>query len=398
VSPDPAAVDNRASLFVIEATSVGDVSRRSPRRLRAEYLCAMSNLETRPAEQVCSAGEFREGVELLTARDVPLGGQRAMGVRRTIPQRQRSLVGAWCFCDHYGPDDVTASDGMQVPPHPHTGLQTVSWLFAGEILHRDSVGSLQTVRPGELNLMTAGVGISHSEETPAGERPPTLHGVQLWTVLPSSDKDQAPHFEHHGDLPEARLGDARVRVFMGKLRVGGEDLVSPATTYSSLVGAQLDLPPGSVVTLDVDPAFEHALLVDAGDVTFEGETVPKDVLGYVSPGRANLTVAAGATAVRAVLIGGTPFEEDIIMWWNFVGRTHDEVTRARADWMAQVADGEHGIDTAYTDGAADRRFGQVHGYATGPLRAPILPDVRLKARERPTGSSRRANPDPNPMS
>ncbi|AEG43087.1 pirin family protein [Isoptericola variabilis] len=357
----------------------------------------MSNLETRPDEQVCTAGERGEGVELLTPRDVPLGGPRAMSVRRTIPQRQRTLVGAWCFCDHYGPDDVSRSAGMQVPPHPHIGLQTVSWLFAGEILHRDSVGSLQTVRPGELNLMTAGVGISHSEESPAGERPPTLHGVQLWTVLPSSDRDVEPHFEHHADLPVAEVGGARVQVFMGRLRVGGEDLVSPARTYTPLVGAQLDLPAGASVELDVDPVFEHALLVDDGDATFAGEPVPQDALAYVAPGPRRVVVTAGRSAVRAVLIGGEPFGEDIIMWWNFVGRTHEEIERARADWMAQMVDGPDG-ETAYAPGAASRRFGEVRGYASGPLRAPALPDVRLRPRTRPTGRNTDVAPEPPAMS
>jgi len=350
----------------------------------------MSNLETRPTERTCTAGDRPAGVELLTARDVPLGGPRAMNVRRTIPQRQRSLVGAWCFCDHYGPDDVSRSVGMQVPPHPHIGLQTVSWLFAGEILHRDSVGSLQTVRPGELNLMTAGVGISHSEESPAEGRPPTLHGVQLWTVLPEADRATAPHFEHHGDLPVATADGARVQVFMGELEVAGERLASPARTYTPLVGAQLDLPAGASVALGTDPTFEHALLVDAGDATLEGEPVPPAGLGYLAPGRDRLVVTAGATPVRAVLLGGEPFAEDVVMWWNFVGRTHEDVARARADWMAQVADdpqtgsGEPGEGTAtrYADGAAGRRFGQVHGYGSGPLRAPALPDVRLRPRTR----------------
>jgi len=342
----------------------------------------MSNLETRPTERTCTAGDRPAGVELLTARDVPLGGPRAMTVRRTIPQRQRSLVGAWCFCDHYGPDDVSRSVGMQVPPHPHIGLQTVSWLFAGEILHRDSVGSLQAVRPGELNLMTAGVGISHSEESPAEGRPPTLHGVQLWTVLPEADRATAPHFEHHGDLPVATTGGVRVQVFMGSLDVAGERLTSPARTYTPLVGAQLDLPAGASVALGTDPTFEHALLVDAGDATLEGETVPPAELGYLAPGRDRLVVTAGATPVRAVLLGGEPFAEDVVMWWNFVGRTHEDVARARADWMAQVADDGEGTPTRYADGATDRRFGQVQGYASGPLRAPALPDVRLRPRTR----------------
>jgi redox-sensitive bicupin YhaK (pirin superfamily) len=383
----------------------------------------MSNLETRPEERVCTAGAShdpdRGAVEILEHRDVPLGGTRAMQVRRTIPQRARSLVGAWCFLDHYGPDPLPAigdgTDGMQVPPHPHTGLQTVSWLFAGEILHRDSVGSLQTVRPGELNLMTAGRGISHSEETPRGVRPPVLHGVQLWVALPGDRLADAPAFEHHADLPVATDGGARVQVFLGALTVAGAELRSPATAYTPLVGAQLDLEPGARVVLDVDAAFEHGLLVDDGAVRLEHEAIPVASLGYVAPGRRTLTVEAGPDGpARAVLVGGEPFGEDIVMWWNFVGRSHDDVARARAEWQAQlVVDGEDGSDgsdgsaengpnpdrgpgrsprrggTRYAEGAASGRYGQVVGYDGGPLPAPVLPDVRLRPRTRPASTAER---------
>jgi len=357
----------------------------------------MSNLETRPEERVCSAGANPQGgaaevVEILEHRDVPLGGTRAMRVRRTIPQRARSLVGAWCFLDHYGPDPLPeigdGTDGMQVPPHPHTGLQTVTWLFAGEILHRDAVGSLRTVRPGELNLMTAGRGISHSEESPRGVRPPVLHGVQLWVALPGDRLDDPPAFEHHADLPVATAGGARVQVFVGGLRVAGTVLRSPATTYTPLVGAQVDLAPGARVVLDVDPAFEHGLLVDDGAVRLEGAPVPASSLGYVAPGRATLTVEAGANEpARAVLVGGEPFGEDIVMWWNFVGRSHDDVARAREDWQAQLVTtgggGPNHGGTRYAEGARDGRFGEVVGYDGGPLPAPALPDVRLRPRTRP---------------
>lgn len=347
----------------------------------------MSNLETRPVEQVCASGSAADGVDLLGSRAVPLGGPRAMTVRRTIPQRARSLVGAWCFSDHFGPDDVLGSAGMQVPPHPHIGLQTVTWLFQGEILHRDSVGSTEVVRPGELNLMTAGHGISHSEESPARGRGPLLHGMQLWTALPADALDADPFFEHHGDLPVADVDGARVQVFLGSLRVLGQELVSPATTYTPLVGAQLDLEPGAVLTLDVDPTFEHGLVADSGTVGLEGATVAPATLGYTSPGRRRLVVTAGQDApVRAVLIGGVPFTEDVIMWWNFVGRTHEDIVRARADWTAWIAELPDG-DTAYADDARSGRFGQVDGYASGPLRAPALPDVRLRPRTRPSKPS-----------
>ncbi|MET0854526.1 MAG: pirin family protein, partial [Microterricola sp.] len=233
----------------------------------------MSNLEREPAELICeyieAAASARPApVEVLLPRDVPLGGPRAMPVRRTLPQRGRTTIGAWCFADHYGPDDVAATGGMVVPPHPHTGLQTASWLFEGEIEHRDSVGSHAMVRPGELNLMTAGSGISHSEvSTPATT---TLHGVQLWIVLPDAARATQPFFERH-DARVLRRGAAELRVFIGAIAdetapVAGLSVSTP-TVFSRLLGAQLDLPAHGSVTLPLDPAFEHGVLVDAGPVT-----------------------------------------------------------------------------------------------------------------------------------
>src|SRR5690606_12130669 len=137
---------------------------RGPSRGPPAYAGGMTNLEPRPQEQVCVAGPEPAAVELIEPRDVPLGGPRAMTVRRTLPSRRRSLIGAFCFADHYGPDDIAVSGGMDVAPHPHTGLQTVTWLFEGQVLHRDALGSVQTIEPGQLNLMTAGDGICHSEE------------------------------------------------------------------------------------------------------------------------------------------------------------------------------------------------------------------------------------------
>ena len=189
------------------------------------------------------------GMEVLTPRDVPLGGLRAMTVRRTLPQRQRSLIGAWCFLDHYGPDEVDRTEGMVVPPHPHTGLQTVSWLFTGEIEHRDSAGHHAFVRPGELNLMTAGRGISHSEYSTPDTT--TLHGAQLWLALPDGDRQVDPTFEHFA--PEPVSGDGwEARVFIGSL-LGS---TSPVTTYSPLLGAELTLAAGTTLRVPVDPSYE----------------------------------------------------------------------------------------------------------------------------------------------
>lgn len=323
----------------------------------------MSNLEADPAELVCDA-EPSVGIEVLEPREVPLGGPRALTVRRTLPQRSRSLIGAWCFADHYGPHPVEAAGAMDVPPHPHTGLQTVSWLFEGEIEHRDSVGSVATIVPGQVNLMTAGAGIQHSEVSTAQAR--GLHGVQLWTALPDAHRHRSPFFEH--DEPEAvRVGEATLRVFVGALAGS----TARVTTFSPLLGAQLDLPAGGRVELEVDPAFEHGLLVDAGQPRFQGAELPLHHLGYAPPGGSVLRVEADETPLRAILLGGIPFEESILMWWNFIGRTHDEVVAYREQWQREVIDGE----------ALDGRFGHVAGYPGAALRAPELPNVRLRPRD-----------------
>src|SRR5689334_12867348 len=200
----------------------------------------MSNVETSPEETLCPPARpvHGDGMEVLEPRDVPLGGPRAMTVRRTLPQRQRSLIGAWCFADHYGPDDVGATGGMDVPPHPHCGLQTVSWLFSGEIEHRDSLGSHALIRPGELNLMTGGLGIAHSEvATPSTT---VLHGAQLWVALPDRNRNAPKAFQHY--VPEPTLVDgASVSVFLGSLA----GTTSPVETYTPLLGAEIVLDAGA---------------------------------------------------------------------------------------------------------------------------------------------------------
>ncbi|AOT57287.1 MULTISPECIES: pirin family protein [Streptomyces] len=323
----------------------------------------MSNTETRPAELVCgseAAEAPRPRVDVLTAREVPLGGPRAMTVRRTLPQRARTLIGAWCFADHYGPDDVSRTGGMDVAPHPHTGLQTVSWLFSGEIEHRDSLGSHAFVRPGEVNLMTGGHGISHSEvSTP---RTTVLHGVQLWVALPDAHRDAPRDFQHH--VPEPVPFDGgEARVFLGSL-LGA---TSPVRTFTPLLGAELTLAPGASAVLDVDTAFEHGVLVDAGDVRLDGTPLRPAELGYAAPGRTTLTLANDGTGpARLVLLGGPPFGEEIVMWWNFVGRSHQDIVEAREDW-ANASD----------------RFGAVRGYDGGRLPAPALPNATIRPRRNP---------------
>ncbi|WP_338145026.1 pirin family protein [Cryobacterium glucosi] len=332
-------------------------------------------------------------VLLLLPRDVPLGGPRAMNVRRTLPQRGRSTIGAWCFIDHYGPDEIAppialetaqatttgtgareeasgdvadgARRGMVVPPHPHTGLQTVSWLFEGEIEHRDSAGSHAPVLPGELNLMTAGRGISHSEVSTPETR--VLHGVQLWLALPEEHRHQAPHFEHH-EVPQTPLGGgATARVFIGTLG----PVVSAARVYSPVLGAQVDLPSGATLDLNLDPAFEHGVLVDRGPVLLEGVTLARSELGHLGAGRGGIRLENHARhPARVLLLGGEPFQEQLVMWWNFIGRSHEEIAGWRAEWQSEVIEGADAVG----------RFGTVAGYPGPALPAPERPTVRLKPR------------------
>jgi redox-sensitive bicupin YhaK (pirin superfamily) len=299
-------------------------------------------------------------MEVLTPRDVPLGGLRAMTVRRTLPQRQRSLIGAWCFLDHYGPDDVGTSGGMVVPPHPHTGLQTVSWLFSGEIEHRDSAGHHALVRPGELNLMTAGRGISHSEYSTPGTT--VLHGAQLWLALPDGDRQVDPTFEHFAPDPVTGQG-WQARVFIGSL-LGS---VSPVRTYSPLLGAELTLRAGTTLGVPVDAAFEHGVLLDAGELSVDGKPLAPNELGYVEPGSGVLELTAREDS-RLLLLGGTPFGEQIVMWWNFIGREHEEVVGYRAEWEALLAEG------------SNERFAMVPDDPEDALHCPPLPHVRMRKR------------------
>jgi len=270
------------------------------------------------------------------------------------------MVGAWCFLDAYGPHDLAAGPGMRIGPHPHTGLQTVTWLVAGEILHRDSLGSLQEIRPGQLNLMTAGHGIAHSEETPA-RHSGLLQGVQLWVVLPDADRNGPPAFDHHADLPVLTDGGLTATVLMGTL----SGATSPARCYTPLVGAEITLTADA--RLPLRPDFEYAVLALDGAATVDGVDVKPGPLLYLGEGRTSVSFAV-PSAARVLLLGGEPFSERIVMWWNFVARDHEEIVAARADW--------DGVEN--TGG----RFGTVHGYDGPPMPAPPMPITRLVPRGR----------------
>ena len=295
--------------------------------------------------------------QLIEPREVPLGGHRAMTVRRTLPSKGRAFIGAWCFADHYGPERVV----MDVAPHPHTGLQTVSWLFSGEIEHRDSLGTVATVRPGEVNLMTAGGGICHSEVSVPAAADGLLHGVQLWVALPESARHEAPAFENHR-CPSVDLGGASARVFVGAL--AGIDS-SPVGVHSPLLGAEITLPAHSRVELPIEADFEHGVVVDAGPVEVDGELVAHGHLLHRDRGATTLRLTTGDEPATAIVLGGVPFEEEVIMWWNFLGRSHDEIETFAREWNAGA-----------------ERFGSVEGYRPAPggiprIPAPTMPPGRL---------------------
>ncbi|WP_433335639.1 pirin family protein [Spirillospora sp. CA-294931] len=320
----------------------------------------MSDLDVRPAARVCGGREevaAQPVRELLKPRDVPLGESSV--VRRLLPTLGRRMVGAWCFVDHYGPDDISDEPGMQVAPHPHIGLQTVSWLHAGEVLHRDSLGSAQVVRPRELGLMTAGRAIAHSEQSPGGHSA-ILHGAQLWVALPDAHRHTDPAFEHHAELPVVTsAGGLSATVILGEL----DGAASPGSTFTPIMGADLSLADGVDVAVPVEPDFEYAVLTMSGVTEVDGVRLDPGSMLYLGCGRRELPLRAYGNSAL-LLLGGEPFEEKLVMWWNFVGRTGDEIAQARREW----AEGE--------------RFGAVPGYEGPSIPAPALPDLPLKPRGR----------------
>ncbi len=267
-----------------------------------------------------------------------------MTVRRSLPRARRRTVGAWCFVDHFGPLAVEPDGGIDIGPHPHTGLSTVTYLLDGQVLHRDSLGSEQVVRPGQLNLMTAGRGVSHAEE-PTGSYRGSMHGVQLWVAQPEETRAGEAAFEHHGELPQVALSGADATVLVGDFA----GTTSPARSDTALVGAALTLGPGGT-TVPLGRTYEHVLVVLDGVLVLDDDRpVRPGQSAYLGAGRDEVVLSAPDGA-RVLLLGGEPFPEPVVMWWNFVGRSQDELAAARSAWEA-----------------GDDRFGRV---ATGLARIP----------------------------
>ena len=267
-------------------------------------------------------------VHTLTPVTHDLGGFK---VHRTLPHRERTTVGPFLFFDQMGPATLAPGDGVDVRPHPHINLATVTYLFAGAIDHRDSIGTFQTIEPGAVNLMTAGKGISHSERSPKTERAggPKLSGIQTWLGLPTSKEEMDPAFEHvrRDDLPVIGDGDARARVIMGTL--WGK--TSPVTCHSGTIYADIHLEPGG--TLAVDPeADERAIYVAEGEASLDGQSLEGQVMYVLRPGiRVTLRSDTGA---HVMLCGGEPLDGPRHVFWNFVSSRRDRIRQAREDWKA----------------------------------------------------------------
>jgi len=304
----------------------------------------MSNLAPTAAAESFVSEPSAATLEALPGRLTDLAG---LPIRRLLPRSGRRLVGPWCFLDSYGPLEFAAGKPIDVAPHPHVGLQTVSWLLEGEIVHNDSLGLRGSGAPGVLNLMTAGRGIAHSEETPTpnGGR---LRGLQLWVALPETHRGTAPGFEQHRNLPIAALPGARATVILGRAL----GLVSPAQAFSPIVAAEIAIEAGCRVAFPLERDFEHAVVPLQGAAALDARTLEIDTLYYLGTGRRELLLAAEGGPACVLLLGGAPFGETILMWWNFVARTTEEIVAAREDWEA------------------GRRFGSVAAYAGERLPAP----------------------------
>jgi redox-sensitive bicupin YhaK (pirin superfamily) len=297
------------------------------------------------AETCLALASAQERLQPFPNRETKIG---ALEVSRALPVKDRRLVGPWCFLDRFGPLTFTEGMPMDVAPHPHIGLQTVTWLLDGEVLHDDSLGHESVLRPGGLNVMTSGSGIAHAERTPA-DNTGRLNGVQLWTALPDEHRQAPASFQHVSDVPALEFAGAVVYVFSGRL----ETAISPAHHYSELLGADIEVHPGGAATIPLRPSYEYAVLILTGGCSLDGQRLDNRVLYYLGTQRFEATISSTGGA-RVLLIGGPPFPETILMWWNFVARTPEEIRDARMDWEKH------------------RRFGEVTAYKGPRLSAPDL--------------------------
>ncbi len=253
-------------------------------------------------------------------------------VRRVLPSRLCRHVGPFVFFDHLGPVDLAAGRGLDVRPHPHIGLATVTYLYEGALTHRDSLGNEQVIRPGDVNWMTAGRGIVHSERTPDAERVTghRMHGIQTWVALPQVDAEAEPEFLHHAahTLPGLARDGVRLRVIAGR----AFGMISPVHVYAPTLYVDAEFAPGTTLVVPPEHA-ERAIYVVEGDVRVDGVQVPVEQM-LVVPGAGDVEIKA-ANAARVFLCGGAALDGERFLWWNFVASERQRIERAKADWLAQ---------------------------------------------------------------
>lgn len=289
----------------------------------------------------------------LPARTSTIG--EGLTISRLLPHRKKRTIGAWCFFDHAGPIDVRKGPGVRVGPHPHTGLMTFSWMIEGEMLHRDSLGYEQLLRQGEVNLMTAGRGISHSEESPR-ERSPRLELAQFWIALPDDKRFIEPAFDHYPLLPRIEKEGATLTLLVGDFL----DRSSPVRVFSPLIGVDIETKRASSLSLPLRPNFEYGVAALSGAAAVCEQELEPGTLLYLGTGRHNLDLDISEGS-RLILLGGEPFAEELLLYWNFAGRSAEEIASFTELWR-------------HTD-----HFGKVRGYDGPPLPAPD-PPVGLRAK------------------
>lgn len=271
-------------------------------------------------------------------------------IKRALPSRQKRLIGAWCFLDHAGPVTFPQGEGLDVGPHPHIGLQTFTWMIEGTMMHNDSLGSKQLIRPKQVNLMTAGRGISHTEVAPDNET--HMHAAQLWIALPDDKLKIDPRFDHYPELPVVEKEGIEYTVLVGEFL----GKTSPVEVYTPLLGVDLTAQESVTTRLTLNPKFEYGFMALEGTATIHGHELNQDNLVVLEPGLEQIEISIHQNS-RVLLLGGEPFESPILLWWNFVGRTQEELLTAREQWVN-----------------GDERFGSIPEYDGPRLEAPAFPD------------------------
>ena len=271
-------------------------------------------------------------------------------IKRALPSRHKRMIGAWCFLDHAGPVHFPQGDGLDVGPHPHIGLQTFTWMIEGTMMHTDSIGSKQLIRPKQVNLMTAGYGISHTEVAPDTET--KMHAAQLWIALPDDKLNMAPQFDHYPELPVVIREGVEFTVLVGEYL----DTTSPVKVHSELLGVDLTAQELTTTRIPLNPQFEYGFLALEGNAIINGHELTDDNMVVLEPGLNEIEIQLYAGS-RLLLLGGEPFESPILLWWNLVGRTQEELKIAREQWINH-----------------DARFGTIPDYDGPRLEAPAFPD------------------------